>query len=59
LANAVWKTACSFMRYGLGEESLQAYIATTKLFAIENKLQHVLAKCGEVFTQVSLCSMVV
>jgi hypothetical protein len=39
---------------GLGEEILQAYIATTKIFAFENKLQYVLAKCGEVFTQVEL-----
>jgi len=47
------------MRYGLGEESLHAYIATTKLFAFENKLQYVLANCGAVFTQFSLCSLVV
>jgi len=44
LANAVWKTACSITSSELGEESLQAYIATTKLFIFENKLQYVLAK---------------
>ena len=59
LGNAVWKTACSFMRYGLWEESLQAYISTTKLFAFGNKLQYVLANSGEAFIQVSLCSLVV
>lgn len=30
----------------LGEEILQAYSATTKIIAFENKLQYVLTKCG-------------
>jgi hypothetical protein len=59
LANAVWKTACSITSSESGEEILKAYIATTKIFAFENKLQYVLAKCGEDFTQVGLCSLVV
>jgi len=50
LANAVWKTACSITSSELGEEILQAYSATTKIIAFENKLQYVLAKCGEAFT---------
>jgi len=32
---------------GKRRKILQAYIATTKLFAFENKLQYVLAKCGK------------
>jgi len=59
LANAVFQTACSISSSELGEEILQAYNATTKIFAFENKLQYVLAKCGEAFTQVGLSSLVV
>ena len=59
MANAVWKTACSITFSELGEEILKAYSATTKIIAFENKLQYVLAKCGEAFTQVGLCSLVV